>query len=49
MAHNFENLKKHILVLSEAQTFDIAKKECELAGFELFEDFTNCPCGQYVE
>lgn len=48
-SHNFERLKEHILPLSSAQTFDIARREWSLAGIEVSEDWDSCPCGQEIK
>ena len=49
MEHNFERLKAHILPLSEANTFNLAKTEWKLVGVEMHEDFDHCPCGQQIK
>ena len=49
MDHNFERLAKHILSLSHAHDFQIARKEWSLVGVEVSEEFDNCPCGQEIK
>ncbi len=49
MSHNFENLKAHILPLSEAASFDTAKTEWKLIGVELHDEWDNCPCGKEIK
>lgn len=49
MEHNFERLKAHILPLSEAEDFDAARREWNLIGVEISEEFGNCPCGQEIK
>jgi hypothetical protein len=49
MEHNFERLKAHILPLSEAKEFDVARREWNLVGVEISEEFDNCPCGQEIK
>jgi hypothetical protein len=49
MEHNFERLKAHILPLSKAGAFDIAKTEWKLVSVEISDDFDNCPCGQEIK
>ncbi len=46
--HNFERLKAHILPLSRAQVFEVARREWRLIGVEVSEEFDNCPCGQEI-
>lgn len=48
MSHNLERLKAHILPLSQANRFDIAKGEWDLVAVEISEDSDNCPCGQEI-
>jgi hypothetical protein len=47
--HNFDRLKSHILPLSVAKSFDEAKREWNLIGIEVSEEFDNCPCGQQIK
>ncbi len=49
MEHNFERLKAHILPLSRAQNFELARREWSLIGIEVSEEFDNCPCGQEIK
>ena len=49
MEHNFERLKAHILPLSQADYFDAARKEWELIGVEVSEEFDNCPCSKEIK
>lgn len=49
MEHNFDRLKSHILPLSEATSFDEARREWNLIGIEVSEEFDNCPCGQKIK
>jgi hypothetical protein len=49
MEHNFEQLKDHILPLSNATEFHTAKNEWRLVGVEINEDWGNCPCGQAIK
>jgi len=49
MEHNFERLKAHIVRLSEAKEFDVARREWNLVGVEISEEFDNCPCGQEIK
>lgn len=49
MSHNFENLKNHILPLSNSNDFHSAKNEWKLVDVEIQEDWDNCPCGQDIK
>ncbi|MBK8276697.1 MAG: hypothetical protein IPK92_12945 [Nitrospira sp.] len=49
MEHNFERLKAHILPLSRANVFDVARTEWRLVAVEISEEFDNCPCGQEIK
>jgi hypothetical protein len=49
MEHSFERLKAHILPLSQASTFDVARAEWQLVGVEITEDFDSCPCGKEIK
>ena len=49
MSHNFENLKNHILPLSNSNEFHSAKNEWKLVGVEIREDWDNCPCGKDIK
>ncbi len=46
--HNLERLKEHILSLSVAQRFEIAKTEWSLVAVEISEETDRCPCGQEI-
>ncbi|GAA0517531.1 hypothetical protein GCM10009414_28930 [Tatumella terrea] len=45
----FENLKSHILNLSESEDFSVACSEWILDSIELSEEWDNCPCGQDIK
>ena len=47
--HNFQNLKNHIIPLSEASDFDNAKLEWHLERIEVSDDFDHCPCGKEIK
>jgi hypothetical protein len=47
--HNYERLKAHILPLSSAKIFELARKEWELVGVEITDEYDNCPCGQEIK
>ena len=49
MNHNLEALKAHILPLSKADNFFVARLEWRLTGMYLSEDFDSCPCGQDIK
>lgn len=49
MDHNFERLREHIIPLSNANDFGVAKKEWKLVGIQIQEEFDNCPCGQPIK
>lgn len=49
MSHNFENLKNHILPLSNSKDFNVAKNEWKLVDVEIQESWDNCPCGQDIK
>lgn len=49
MEHNFERLKAHILPLSESTEFDAARREWQLIGVEVSEEWDNCPCGKDIK
>ena len=46
---NFEHLKAHILPLSLAMNFDVARREWELIAVEISDEWDNCPCGQEIK
>lgn len=47
--HNLENLKNHILPLSNSSEWSDAKNEWRLVGIEVQEDWDNCPCGKEIK
>jgi hypothetical protein len=47
--HNFEQLKAHILPLSQAQAFSDACREWVLEAVEVSDDWDHCPCGQEIK
>lgn len=47
--HNLEQLTAHILPLSVARTFELARREWTLIGVEVSDEFDNCPCGQEIK
>jgi hypothetical protein len=47
--HNFEQLKKHILALSNSHSFEIARAEWSLVGVEISEELDKCPCGKDIK
>lgn len=49
MSHNFENLKRHILPLSNSDEFHSAKNEWKLVDIEIQEDWDSCPCGKEIK
>jgi hypothetical protein len=49
MEGNFERLKNHILPLSMAQTFNVARGEWDLVAVEISDEFDECPCGQQIK
>lgn len=49
MSQNFENLKNHILPLSNSNEFYSAKNEWKLVGIEIQEDWDSCPCGKDIK
>ncbi len=49
MSHNFENLKAHVLPLSESPVFHVAKTEWKLVGVKLYDDWYKCPCGKEIK
>lgn len=48
-SHNFERLRAHILPLSKAQEFNVARYEWVLESVEVSDDFDHCPCGQEIK
>jgi len=49
MTQNFERLRDHILPLSLADNFEVAKSEWILEAVEVSEEFDSCPCGQEIK
>lgn len=49
MTQNFERLRDHILSLSLADNFAVAKSEWILEAVEVSEEFDSCPCGQEIK
>lgn len=49
MGSNQETLKQHILDLSEAKTFEDARKEWDFVSAHIYEDENYCPCGQMIK
>lgn len=47
--HSFERLKAHILPLSHAAEFDVARTEWSLVAVEISDEWDNCPCGQDIK
>lgn len=48
-SHNYERLKQHILPMSRAATFDVARAEWVLEFVEVSDEFDSCPCGQEIK
>lgn len=49
MSGNYERLKAHILSLSAAKSFEIARTEWRLEAVEISEELDSCPCGQDIK
>lgn len=49
MTQNFERLRSHILPLSRASSFEVARIEWVLESVEVSEEFDSCPCGQDIK
>lgn len=49
MSSKSETLKNHIISLSEANTFEEAKKEWEWSGVSYAEDWDKCLCAQAIK
>lgn len=49
MTQNSERLRDHILPLSLADNFEVAKSEWILEAVEVSEEFDSCPCGQEIK
>lgn len=47
--HNFERLKAHIMPLSKATTFELARNEWKVIGAHIEHDWDECPCGQPIK
>ena len=45
---NFEKLKAHILLRSQATNFHTASKEWVVTNIELSDVPSHCPCGQLI-
>ena len=46
---NFEHLKAHILPLSVASDFEVARQEWDLVAVEISDEWDHCPCGQDIK
>lgn len=49
MSHNLELLSAHILPLSVAKSFALARAEWVLDFVEISDQFDSCPCGQSIK
>ena len=49
VSHNLKQLKDHILPLSLANIFDLARMEWDLIAVEISEEWDSCPCGQDIK
>lgn len=47
-SHNFALLRAHILPLSVAEDFDIARQEWDLYAIEMSEEVAHCPCSHEI-
>lgn len=47
--HNFEQLKEHILNLSDSQNFQVACREWEMVGCYVSETLDECACGMGIK
>lgn len=47
--HNKQQLAAHIIPLSIANTFDLARQEWDLVAVEISEEWDSCPCGQDIK
>lgn len=47
--HNLERLKGHILPLSRATSFELARREWVVEYVEISDEFDSCPCGQEIK
>ena len=48
-SHSFEHLKSHIIPLSVADDFEIARREWDLVAVEISDEWDTCPCGQEIK
>lgn len=48
-SHNKQQLAAHIIPLSIANTFDLARQEWDLVAVEISEEWDSCPCGQDIK
>ena len=48
-SHNQQQLAAHIVPLSQANTFDLARLEWDLVAIEISEEWDSCPCGQDIK
>lgn len=48
-SHNQQQLAAHIVPLSTANTFDLARLEWDLVAVEISEEWDSCPCGQDIK
>ncbi|ODU71175.1 MAG: hypothetical protein ABT11_04470 [Novosphingobium sp. SCN 66-18] len=48
-SHNKQRLAAHIIPLSIASTFDLARQEWDLVAVEISEEWDSCPCGQDIK
>lgn len=48
-SHNQQQLTAHIVPLSVANTFDLARQEWDLVAVEISEEWDSCPCGQDIK
>jgi hypothetical protein len=49
MTQNFERLRDHILPLSLADNFEVAKSKWILEAVKVSEEVDSCPCGQEIK
>lgn len=48
-SHNKQRLAAHIVHLSIAKSFDLARQEWDLVAVEISEEWDSCPCGQDIK
>jgi hypothetical protein len=48
-SHNQQQLAAHIVPLSVANAFDLARQEWDLVAVEISEEWDSCPCGQDIK